>query len=298
MLTSFRGLTATLLAGSALAATPAFAAHDAAETPPVDPGSDIVEFTSAAVMAGDVAIAAQDDAVLVDLERDVLVPGEEASSGGGESGIEISGNVSLVSDYRFRGVSFSDGDPALQGGMDLTHSSGFYVGTWASSISGGTPFGEVELDVYGGWSGDVSDGVTVDVGLLYYIYPTGDFPGIDTDYFEPYASIGTTLGPVGAELGVAYAWEQDSLGGGDNFYIYSDFEFGIPNTPVSLTAHVGYTDGVFATQADGDSFDWGLGASYAVTDNLSLGVNYVDTQGPSIEDFTDAGIFASITYSM
>src|SRR5690606_7342496 len=122
-----------------------------------------------------------------------------------DMGLEVSGNVALVTDYRFRGVSFSDGDIALQGGIDVGHSSGFYVGTWASSISGGTAFGELELDVYGGWSGDLG-GVTVDVGLLYYIYPTGDAPGVDTDYFEPYASVSTSLGPVGASLGVAYAW--------------------------------------------------------------------------------------------
>ncbi|NNC59549.1 MAG: hypothetical protein HKO05_06100 [Erythrobacter sp.] len=237
--------------------------------------------------------------VLVDIERDrFLSLTDEFSSVGGESGLKLSGNVALVSDYRFRGVSFSDGDIALQGGIDLGHPSGLYAGTWASTISGGSDFGELELDVYAGWSGDVSDGVTLDVGLLYYIYPTGDAPGIDTDYFEPYASIGTTLGPVGATVGVAYAWEQDSLGGGDNLYLYTDFELGIPQTPITLTAHLGYTDGVFATALDGDSFDWGIGASYAITGNLSLGLNYVDTQGPSIEDFADAGFFASITYSM
>ncbi len=214
------------------------------------------------------------------------------------SGFELSGNVALVSDYRFRGVSFSDGDIALQGGLDLGHSSGFYVGTWASSISGGTAFGELELDVYGGYSADITDGVTIDVGLLYYIYPTGDVVGAETDYFEPYASIGTTLGPVSATLGAAYAWEQDSLGGDDNIYVYTDFETAIPDTPVTLSAHVGYTDGIFATQGDGTSFDWGLGASYAVTESLSLGVNYVDTQGPSIEDLTDAGFFVTLGYSM
>ena len=55
---------------------------------------------------------------------------------------------------------------------------------------------------------------------------------------------------------------------------------------------------MFATTGDGTSFDWGLGASYAVTDSLSLGVNYVDTQGPSIENFTDPGIFFTVAYSM
>lgn len=248
MLTSVRSLmAATVLAGSALAATPAFA---------------------------------QDD-----------------------SGIEVSGNVALVSDYRFRGVSFSDGDIALQGGVDVALPEGFYVGTWASSISGGTNFGELELDVYGGWGGSFG-GVELDVGLLYYIYPTADFPAgtpaaiTDTDYFEPYASIGTTLGPVSATLGAAYAWEQDSLGGNDNIYVYTDFEAGVPDTPITLSAHLGYTDGAFSTDTDTTSFDWGLGASYAVTESLSLGVNYVDTEGPRVEDFTDPGIFFTLSYSM
>lgn len=301
MLTSFRGLTATLLAGSALAATPAFAAENTANDLTLVDASDIA-VEAALAEAVETEIVAEGAPVVVSLDRETFVPGEEASAGGGESGFEVSGNVTLASDYRFRGVSFSDGDIALQGGIDLAHSSGFYIGTWASSISGGSPYGELELDFYAGWSGDVADGVTVDVGLLYYIYPTENelatLLNVETDYFEPYASISTTLGPVGAELGVAYAWEQDSLGGGDNFYIYTDFEVGIPSTPFSLTAHLGYTDGVFATALDGDSFDWGLGLSAALSDNLSIGVNYVDTEGPSIEDFTDAGIFASITYSM
>ncbi|WAT19159.1 TorF family putative porin [Aurantiacibacter sp. MUD11] len=214
----------------------------------------------------------------------------------GGIGVELSGNVAIVSDYRFRGVSFSDGDIALQGGIDAAI-GGFYVGTWGSTISGGSAYGELELDVYAGYAGEAG-AITYDVGLLYYIYPTGDVAGFDSDYFEPYASIGTTLGPVGATVGVAYAWEQDSLGGGDNFYIYTDLEAGIPDTPITLSAHLGYTDGVFATDLDGDSLDWGLGASFAVTDSLSLGVNYVDTEGPSIEDFTDAGFFFTIGYSM
>ena len=117
------------------------------------------------------------------------------------SGLTVTGNAAIVTDYRFRGVSMSGGDFAIQGGVDVAHTSGFYVGTWASSIQGGTAFGEMELDVYGGWTGEISPGVTVDAGLLYYVYPTGDDPfntDPDTDYFEPYASISTTLGPVGA----------------------------------------------------------------------------------------------------
>ncbi|WP_128891955.1 TorF family putative porin [Erythrobacter sp. HKB08] len=300
MLTSVRGLkAATFLAGGALFATPALANETVAEVDSADDAA--VEAAIAIVAETEAEIAAP---VILPIEGEVIVtrasePAVESESKlGGESGFELSGNVALVTDYRFRGVSFSDGDIALQGGIDLGHESGFYIGTWASTISGGTDFGELELDIYGGWSGDISDGVTFDIGLLYYIYPTGDAPGVDTDYFEPYASISTTLGPASATLGVAYAWDQASLGDDDNLYIYTDFEVGIPETPVTLSAHLGYTDGVFATDFSGNSFDWGLGASYAVTDSLSLGVNYVDTEGPSIEDFTDTGFYFTLAYSM
>lgn len=242
-------------------------------------------------------LAAVSALALTALAAPAMAQEEESSDG-----FELSGNVALVSDYRFRGVSFSDGDPALQGGIDLTHESGFYVGTWGSTISGGSPYGELELDVYAGYTGAISEGLSFDVGLLYYMYPTenelADALEFDTDYFEPYASISGDLGPVSTTVGVAYAWDQSSLGDQDNIYLYTDLSAGIPDTAFTLTAHLGYTDGFFATDPDGSSFDWGVGASYAVTDSLSLGVNYVDTQGPKIEDFTDAGIFFTIGYSM
>jgi uncharacterized protein (TIGR02001 family) len=219
--------------------------------------------------------------------------------------INISGNVALTSDYRFRGVSLSAGDIALQGGIDVVHESGFYVGTWASSIQGGTPYGEVELDVYGGWTGAVAEGVTVDVGLLYYLYPTTDDPlnlDPDTDYFEPYASIATTVGPVGATVGVAYAWEQDSLGGNDNLYLYTDFSLAVPGTPVTASAHLGYTDGVLAPPflagtTDDSGLDWSLGLTAAVYDGLSVGVTYVGVEGPSIDGFTDDTVLATISFA-
>lgn len=286
MLTSNRGLrAATFLAGSLLLTAPAFA-------------SETLNREEAPTIASTGAGAAE-EAQAVETFR-IARPGDakNESALGEESGFDLSGNVALVSDYRFRGVSFSDGDPALQGGIDLAHTSGFYIGTWGSTISGGTPYGELELDIYAGWSGDVADGVTVDAGLLYYIYPTENVAGFDTDYFESYASVGTTLGPVGATLGVAYSWDQSAIGDEDNFYVYTDFEAGIPSTPLTVKAHVGYTDGVFATDLSGNSFDWGLGASWAVTDSLTLGVDYVDTEGPSVEDFTDAGIFFTIGYSL
>ena len=219
--------------------------------------------------------------------------------------VTISGNVAVTSDYRFRGVSLSGGDFALQGGIDVVHESGFYVGTWGSSIAGGTAYGELELDVYGGWTGMVAEGVTFDIGLLYYMYPTGDdavFPGVDTDYFEPYASIATTFGPVGATVGAAYAWEQDSLGGNDNVYVYTDWSLGLPNTPVTFNAHLGYTDGVLAPPflagtADDSGLDWSLGVSASIYGGLSGSLMYVGVEGPSIDGFTDDAIVATLSFA-
>jgi len=219
-------------------------------------------------------------------------------------GFTVSGNAAVVTDYRFRGISLSTGDVAIQGGIDLGHESGFYIGTWGSSLAdagGGTTYGAAEIDIYGGWSGEVTPGVTFDVGVLYYMYPNGT-KGADLDYWEPYASIATTLGPVDATFGVAYAPDQDSLGSDDNLYLYTDFGMGIPNTPISLSAHLGYTDGVLSPKAltgstDNDGFDWSLGASWALTDNLSLGVTYTGVNAASVDDFSDDSVFGTLSVS-
>ncbi|WP_390550307.1 TorF family putative porin [Qipengyuania sp. MTN3-11] len=232
-------------------------------------------------------------------ETNTGLPDNDAAA---SSGFEVSGNVAIVTDYRFRGVSLSGGDFAVQGGVDLAHESGFYIGTWASSISGGPSFGELEVDVYAGYGHEFDNGLTMDVGLLYYIYPTEDI-GANVNYWEPYASVGFALGPVSTSVGVAYAWEQDSLGGDDNLYVYTDFEAGLPNTPVTLAAHLGYTDGVLAPpflsglSADDSGFDYSIGASTTVLGGLSLGVSYVGVDGPSVDGFTDDTIVGTLAYS-
>ncbi len=216
------------------------------------------------------------------------------------SAVTVSANVALTTDYRFRGVSLSGGDPAIQGGFDVAHESGFYVGTWASSIKGGPSYGDLELDIYAGWSGSLSDAVSVDLGVLYYIYPTEDL-GLDTDYIEPYASLSTSFGPAEATFGVAYAPKQDSLGGDDNLYLYTDLGFGIPNSPISLNGHLGYTDGALAPPflagtTDDTGLDWSIGASVA-KGNFELGVSYIGVEGPSIDGYTDDTIVATLSAS-
>jgi uncharacterized protein (TIGR02001 family) len=85
----------------------------------------------------------------------------------------LTANVAVVSDYRFRGVSQSFRRPALQGGVDWAHDSGFYLGTWASTVDDDflTDTHGVELDIYGGYKFPIGAGWTGDVGLLQYLYP-------------------------------------------------------------------------------------------------------------------------------
>ena len=219
------------------------------------------------------------------------------------SSLTVTGSVGVVTDYRFRGVSLSGGDPAIQGGATITHDSGFYVGTWGSSIDdGGSDFyGDMELDLFAGWSGNIAEGIGLDVGVLYYAYPT-NASGVDAEYIEPYATLSGTLGPVQAKLGVAYAPEQDSLGGEDNLYVFTKFAAGIPNTPITLNAGLGYTDGVLAPpflagDADDTGFDWTVGASVTVLGNVTVGVAYTGVDGTSIDGLTDDAVVGSLTFS-
>ena len=225
---------------------------------------------------------------------------DEAAEEASASSITISGNAAVTSDYRFRGIAQSGGDFAIQGGIDVAHDSGFYAGTWGSSVNfaGGT-----EIDVYGGWSGEVASGLNVDVGLLYYIYPDSGVATGPTDFFEPYASVSTTIGPVEAKVGAAYSWGgQSALGDDENLYVYGDLSSGIPGTPLTASAHLGYSkgDSFLSTLqgTDGDYLDWSLGLDYAITDNLTLGVKYTDTDdSPAQKDFTDSAFVFTLGVS-
>ncbi len=85
----------------------------------------------------------------------------------------VTGNLALVSDYRFRGLSQSWRQPAVQGGIDYTHASGFYLGNWNSSVSSNSynNGGSMEVDLYGGYRFEPVKDIMMDVGVLTYIYP-------------------------------------------------------------------------------------------------------------------------------
>lgn len=115
---------------------------------------------------------------------------------------QLSFNAAVTSDYRYRGITQTRSDPALQGGIDYTHTpTGLYAGAWASTIrwtrdAGGS--GDVELDLYAGKRGEITDAITYDVGVLTYIYPSNGLNAVsgltNANTTELYGQLG--YGPV------------------------------------------------------------------------------------------------------
>lgn len=207
----------------------------------------------------------------------------------------VSGAATLTSDYRFRGVSQSDESMAVQGGITLSHESGFYVGTWASNLSGWGTFGgaNMELDLIAGYKFGVGEG-TLDTGISWYMYPSG---ADETDFAELYAKLSGTVGGLGLTAGVAYAPKQEALGNWfpvgapanpgdkeDNLYLSGDAAYAVDGAPITLKAHIGYSDGNPGLGPNGTSvaptgtyFDWSLGADIVPISGITLSVSYVDT---------------------
>lgn len=199
-----------------------------------------------------------------------------------DGGPSIEGEISVVSDYRYRGYSLSHEDPALQGGASLTLPGGLYAGIWGSSIADYAG-ADVEIDFYAGWAGSAA-GVDVDVGAMCYTYPDGE----DVDYWEFPVSVARSWNAFTGAVGFVYAPEQDNLGGEDNRYLYIAGEWAPESWPVSLDASLGQEDGAFA---DG-KLDWAAGVT-APFGPISLSLHYVDSDGPDAEAALVAGIKAS-----
>jgi uncharacterized protein (TIGR02001 family) len=224
------------------------------------------------------------------------------------SAITVTGNAAVVSDYRFRGISQTDKRFALQGGITVTHSSGLYASVWGSSIDDYVyNGGDQELDLIAGYSKTVG-AATFDVGVLYYYYPgTG---GINSDFFEPYASVKGTFGPATAKVTVNYAPKQAAIGLGsqipgggpkeDNLYLAGDLSASVPNTPLGVSAHLGHNFGPSYLVPVGKGYtDWIVGATYTWS-HLTFGISYVDTDTHYVigtRDEAKGGVVGSITAS-
>lgn len=193
----------------------------------------------------------------------------------------ITGGATLISDYRFRGISQTNKRFAVQGTLGVSHSSGFYVGTWGSSIDDYVENrSNQEIDLYAGWKHSFS-GTALDAGVLYYYYPGSG--GVDSDFFEPYANLSHTFGPLGVKVGGNFAWKQHGLGtpnDGSNrkaaAYGYAELSAAIPRTPVTITGHVGRSF-VRNYITFGERYtDWSVTAAYTWK-ALTFSAAYVDT---------------------
>jgi len=220
------------------------------------------------------------------------------------SDITVTGGATVVTDYRFRGLSQTDKKFAVQGTFTVAHSSGFYGTVWGSSIDDyiATTNGkssDQEIDLILGYT-KTFDAITVDGGVLYYYYPGSG--GGTTDFFEPYLSVKGTFGPATVKVGAAYAPKQAGIGltffdgedstvfkKEDNLYLYGEVGGGLGDTGISLLGHLGYSKGrSFLTGGFKSYLDWNIGASYT-WNHLTFGIQYVDTDAKKGDYFSGDG---------
>lgn len=200
----------------------------------------------------------------------------------------ITGNIMLASEYRFRGIDQTFGKPALQGGFDYAHPSGFYLGNWNSNVSEGAGFpgASLEMDFYGGFKPSFGD-LGLDVGFVYYAYPGSDAGA--TTLFSPFnLRHGTThSGAVNNKefyAGATWKWLTAKW-----FYSLGDY-FSAPGTKGSNYLDLGLTfdmGGGWAANAhyghlnfkdidNGSYSDWKLGVTKDVS-GWVFGAAYIGT---------------------
>lgn len=184
----------------------------------------------------------------------------------------ITANVAVTSDYRFRGVSQSAKDPALQGGVDYAHPTGFYLGAWGSTIDfeGFDDDADVEIDLYGGYKWKAA-GVDWDLGLIHYAYP-----GSDSDNDLPFTEIyfGGAYGPVFAK----YFYTNDYTGPTDEgaYYLTAGANFDLGGG-YGLGVSIGQSGGDGIEESFGDSYlDYKLGVSKEFA-GFGFNLSYIDT---------------------
>lgn len=191
----------------------------------------------------------------------------------------LSANVSLSSQYRYRGLMQTNNKPAIAGGVDYSHSSGLYIGNWNSSISwlgDSNPdvSAPMEMDFYGGYKGELAPGLSVDTGVMQYYYP-GDYPSGYTrpNTTELYAGIG--YGP----LFFKYSHSLTNLFGfadsrhSQYFDLSANQALGIWD--LTLNAHVGYQ---YVRNLDhGSYWDWKLGLTKDFGSGWTAQLAYVDS---------------------
>lgn len=208
---------------------------------------------------------------------------------------EWSGNINLVSQYRFRGIDQSWGQPALQGGVDYKNAQGWYAGAWGSTISSRSyPGGKAELDLYGGYNGKINEDWSYTAGLYAYTYPGANVQRAtcpSAAFPAPCAALpNQRYNTLEANAGVNWKWLSYKLSVSTTDYFgantrtgYSDNTRGtlyhdlsaswsLPQE-MNLALHAGYTD--LPARIGGHNpnyFDW----------RASLGKNFADGWNGSV----------------
>lgn len=198
-----------------------------------------------------------------------------------------SASVALGTDYVWRGYSQTDEEVAISGSFDYAHASGFYAGTWASNIDFGSD-SSLEVDIYAGFGGDIGDsGLSFDVGVLRYMYPSEG----EINWNEYYGSLSYSYF-------TAFVGYTDEYGGNDSidatYYNFSGaYDVSLGESIISLSAAVGYYD------IDGnntDYTDWSVGASTELA-GFGFDLSYIDTDVDN-DDLADDRIVFTISKSM
>jgi len=222
----------------------------------------------------------------------------------------ITANITITNDYRYRGISQSNFLPAIQGGFDYAHESGFYIGNWNSSISwlsdyygnggGGAQSGlnvtaPVEMDFYAGFKKElIAPGFASDIGVLQYFYPTKGIPVGDGSAFanpnttEVYLAQNFTFGPLTGFVKFSYAMTTIFGNVNSRGSYYPDLTINYDTGILGITAngHVGYqyiAGTVDGTSNDRFSYtDWKLGLTKDFGGGLSAAIAYVGTNAKKV----------------
>ena len=201
--------------------------------------------------------------------------------------LNVDTELALTTDYRFRGISQTDEEPAVQGGLTLGHSTGAYAGVWASSMQSGA-----ELDYFAGYSLDIAS-LNIDAEYRFYDY-TGKY-AIDPDYDE----WSVTASAMGASASVIYS--DDYSGTGAEYTRYGA-AYNLPVGPLMLHAHAGLNDFDQPFFADGEDqyMDYEVAASMNVIDNVSVKVAWVgtDLEKAAIGDLAEDAVILTVSAAL
>jgi len=231
-------------------------------------------------------------------------------------------NVTLVNDYRYRGISQSNFQPAIQGGFDYARSSGFYVGNWNSSISwisdaastaGNSASAPIEMDFYAGFKHEWSKGFAADVGVLQYYYPTSNLSAFATNpnTTELYVAQNFTFNAFTGYLKFSYAVTPlfGTLNSTGSNYTDLTVNYDTGFWGLSLNGHVGYqavagrvADGSMSNASLYSYTDWKLGVTKDFGSGFAGAVAYVGTNAkngaymnPNAQNLGKAGFLISLT---